>query len=215
LLTIISFSAVIGLIAWFVLKKIFGFEQSRVTFWLATIFIILAVLFILAIVIGLHIQNRAPPEPAITYGEFPFRLEYEMDGERFVIEDTVIIEFIGSFRGKINQLASRRWSSELLNGGDSGQLEHGSFLLKETNGIRISFRSGSAAYFMDDPRALERSVDYESTLTRVQPHIILRNPSNTSLFTRIVVEEAHELLAEHGITLISWEYTPPITNSFG
>lgn len=28
------------------------------------------------------------------------------------------------------------------------------------------------------------------------------------------IEGSHELLAQHGITLISWEYTPPIVNRF-
>ena len=36
-----------------------------------------------------------PPRPEITRGEFPFRLEYEIDGKRVVIEDTLICEFDG------------------------------------------------------------------------------------------------------------------------
>ena len=51
--------------------------------------------------------------PEIRYGEFPFRLEYEINGERFVIEDTVICEFDGigwnEAQGKF-----RKWKDYLL-----------------------------------------------------------------------------------------------------
>lgn len=46
------------------------------------------------------------------------------------------------------------------------------------------------------------------------PRINVRNPNNTPLVTNIRVEDAHELLAEHGITLMCWECTPPIENRF-
>lgn len=36
-----------------------------------------------------------PPSPKFTYGEFPFVLEYAINGERFVVEDTVICKYDG------------------------------------------------------------------------------------------------------------------------
>ena len=36
-----------------------------------------------------------PPKPEIKYGEFDFKLVYEIDGEMQTIEDTVICEFDG------------------------------------------------------------------------------------------------------------------------
>jgi len=36
-----------------------------------------------------------PPEPINTYGEFPFRLVYEVDGEQFTVEDVLVCEFDG------------------------------------------------------------------------------------------------------------------------
>ena len=40
-------------------------------------------------------QRPDPPRPEITYSEFPFRIEYEINGELVVIEDAVICEFDG------------------------------------------------------------------------------------------------------------------------
>ena len=52
--------------------------------------------------------SPAPPKPEITYGEFGFKLAYELDSELRTIEDTVICEFDGfnidEARGK-----TRRW----------------------------------------------------------------------------------------------------------
>ena len=36
-----------------------------------------------------------PPAPEVTYGEFPFSLVYEIDGERVEIKDTLVIEHKG------------------------------------------------------------------------------------------------------------------------
>ncbi|MFA8307240.1 YdgA family protein, partial [Paenibacillus alvei] len=44
------------------------------------------------IYVGLQLQPD-PPRPEITYGEFPFKLVYEINGERKVIQDTVICEY--------------------------------------------------------------------------------------------------------------------------
>lgn len=44
--------------------------------------------------IGLSLTEN-PPKPAYTYGEFPFHLEYEIDGQVKTVEDTVIVEFDG------------------------------------------------------------------------------------------------------------------------
>ena len=48
------------------------------------------------IAIDLHMRlSPDPPMPEITYGEFPFRLVYELNGEQIVIEDIIICEFDG------------------------------------------------------------------------------------------------------------------------
>ena len=36
-----------------------------------------------------------PPTPEITYGEFPFRLEYRIADEVYVVEDVIVCEYDG------------------------------------------------------------------------------------------------------------------------
>lgn len=58
------------------------------------------ILIIIVVIAVFHLGTNAvlsriilgpkPPRPAITRGEFDFRLEYEVDGERIVIEDTIV-----------------------------------------------------------------------------------------------------------------------------
>ncbi|MGG1123680.1 hypothetical protein ABHN05_02385 [Brevibacillus laterosporus] len=56
-----------------------------------------------------------PPRPEITYGEFPFRLKYEIKGKWSVIQDTLICEYdgIGSNEG---QGKYREWKEHLASG---------------------------------------------------------------------------------------------------
>lgn len=49
----------------------------------------------LLLIIGINSQPN-PPQPTIKHGQFPFRLEYELNGQRKIIEDTLICEFDGS-----------------------------------------------------------------------------------------------------------------------
>ncbi|WP_350339123.1 hypothetical protein [Paenibacillus polymyxa] len=51
----------------------------------------------LLIFIGIQLELN-PSRPEITYGKFPFRLEYEINGQRKVIQDTLICEYDGWFR---------------------------------------------------------------------------------------------------------------------
>ena len=48
--------------------------------------------------------SPSPPAPLNTYSEFPFRIVYEVDEERYTIEDVLVCEYIGrgvdDMRGK-------------------------------------------------------------------------------------------------------------------
>ena len=60
-----------------------------------------------------------PPAPQNTYGEFPFRIVYEIGDERFEIEDVLICEYLGrnreSFTGR-----ELKWDIRLLSGNQVG-----------------------------------------------------------------------------------------------
>ena len=45
--------------------------------------------------IGMWISTPNPPEPEVTYGEFPFEIVYEIDGEIFTINDVYVCEYRG------------------------------------------------------------------------------------------------------------------------
>ena len=53
------------------------------------------------------------PTPEITSGEFPFRIEYELNGEFHVIEDIVIAEFDGFSADSGSMAWFRTWRLHL------------------------------------------------------------------------------------------------------
>lgn len=45
--------------------------------------------------------SEVPPQPVITYAEFPFELVYEINGERIEIKDSLIVEWDGVDRDEV------------------------------------------------------------------------------------------------------------------
>ena len=76
-------------------KRNTAFLLYRVLLRAGLITFISIVGFFLFTVIVFIWRTPAPPLPEITYGEFPFRLEYELNEKLHVIEDTLIVEFDG------------------------------------------------------------------------------------------------------------------------
>ena len=66
--------------------------------------IIKTALLIIGIISCIILTSCIPelPEPEVTYGRFPFKLVYEVDGERITVEDTYIIEYKGWDPGGFN-----------------------------------------------------------------------------------------------------------------
>ena len=57
------------------------------------------------------------PAPQITEGEFPFVLEYEINGERYIIEDTVVCSFDGyDPSNPFTMFPQREWKESLKSG---------------------------------------------------------------------------------------------------
>ena len=179
---------------------------------LNTILLIVCIGGVLYVVVGiiysLYLWIELPP-PTITRGEFPFRLEYEIQGERHVIEDTVIAEFSESVSGNINRNASRIWNTSL----ESGEIRF--FRIKDDENVRITFQHGLATYFMGDLRNTREFFPLSAPINSM-PRIIIQTDSGQNREEVILrtFEEAYEVLSQHGITLISWEYAEPIVNSF-
>lgn len=151
----------------------------------------------LAIYLGIQFTPN-PPRPEITYGEFPFRLEYEINGERKVIQDTIICEYdgIGADEG---QGKYRKWKERLASGNKRITL------LKVDDSTEIYYSPGSADYYMGD---MEENVKF----TQNFPNASIMDDDNRITRGRII--RADELFEKYKIKLISWDYTKPIKNNF-
>ncbi|MFC5529788.1 hypothetical protein [Cohnella yongneupensis] len=140
-----------------------------------------------------------PPRPEIKYGEFPFRLEYEINGQRKVIEDKVICEFDG-FGWNEGQGKYRKWKQRFASGNDKITL------LKVGDIKEIYFPVGNARYYMGDLKE-----EYEEYNNDIMSAILIEKIGNG---TQSGVIRADQLLFEYHIKLISWDYTQPIENKF-
>jgi len=145
--------------------------------------------------LGLFSSREARPE--ITHGEFPFRVEYELDGEIHIIEDILIVEFRGFVFSAGSMTRERSWKSHLASRENNNA--NTSILFEGTE--NLVFFPGSAGYYMEE--------FHGNTLTG-RPHVSLDFTTR-----RYLLEDASELLAEYGITLVSWEISEPIVNNFG
>lgn len=159
-------------------------------------------------------RTPAPPLPEITYGEFPFRLEYELNEELHVIEDTLIVEFDG-FGMNEGIGRYRRWTSRLASGEDLV------LLLEVSDNKQIFYFPGPANYYMGDrlngynhtfPSA--SFIERERGITRRD---ILHDKELLEQFGPLdqntINEE--ELLNQYNIRLVNWEISEPIVNNFG
>ncbi|MGG0823341.1 hypothetical protein ABE099_10710 [Paenibacillus turicensis] len=135
-----------------------------------------------------------PPKPQVTYGEFQIRLEYEIDGQKKVIEDILICEFAGigsdEGRGKF-----RKWKQRLKSHGGSEIT-----LLKIKNEGAITFSPGGAEYYMGDSDYTEDNSSF--------PDAIFEE------FYRFSFIYADQLFNDYKIKLLKWEADPPIENTY-
>ena len=81
------------------------------------IFILLLSFYVFVLSGAFAIFMSKPPEPQITYGEFPFTITYKVDNEIITYKDVIICEYEGieswGTAGKI-----RKWSRKLKSGNE-------------------------------------------------------------------------------------------------
>ena len=167
------------------------------------------------------------PRPEIRRGEFAFRLEYEIDGELIVIEDTVIAEHGGtSWDAGIGN--HNVWTERLL----SDNIEIIELYRSETEVVFIrilgilrgnyllALSSIREDLHIDLPSVTRLDLNDEGSVNSWQKEQMLtffsnENEPNWRAFggARWQIDE-EELLNTYGIRLISFEYDPPIVNRF-
>lgn len=146
-----------------------------------------------------------PSKPEITYGEFPFRLEYEINGERKVIEDTLICEYDGigmdegqgKYRKWKGYLASEKERLLLLEVDTPVALRSDRKVVKQ----EIYYPIGSARYYMGDVK------EYETYKQSFPDACYSEKYEDGGTSSGII--RADELFEKYNIKLISWDYTQP------
>jgi len=188
------------------LKK--GLKSMKSIFIGICIFITMAVLLVLSPWIMLFFGTIAmpnPPAPEIKYAEFPFKLEYELNGEILVIEDVVVCEFDGfetlSIGGKY-----RKWKSYLKSGNEKVILLQGN---DEGVSFEIYVLYGVPEYYMGDFRRSKEDYEKEMTTDRYFGYVQWENGVQTG---NVMLEE--EVWDEYKLRIIDNQYSKPIENTF-
>ena len=146
-----------------------------------------------------YFSNPNPPIPEIKYGEFPFRLEYEINGQRVVVEDTIICKFDGvGVSWGIGDGKYLKWKAYLASGRKQPDGYSIAVLIDEKNEIYVS--TGSSQYYLG----------VESATLNFHTFRIQRL-SYGQLHPTVSEDE---LLNTYGIKLISFEPSLPIVNTF-
>lgn len=145
------------------------------------------------LMLGISVLGPNPPKPEITYGEFPFRVEYSIDNEIFVIEDVLVCEYDGvDWNEGVGK--HRIWKGTFKNTGEEE-------LLVLTDGdTKIYCSVGGADYYMGDK---EYGEPYDPKFYYV-----------TSFENGTVSGGADDLLDKYKIELLDWQLSEPIENKF-
>ena len=136
------------------------------------------------------------PLPEITRGEFPFRVEYTIEGETFIVEDVYIAEFAGvGFNTGVGRF--RRWNGYILSSGLSWV-----HVLTVDEARTIYLSVGGANYYMGD-ESIARAEPFIPGFLMVR----LRERGRS-------ISWQEEIFAPYNVELMSWELSPPIVNTF-
>lgn len=172
---------------------------------------IVVLLIVIVIIVGFAIFPWAsialevwltpnPPKPEIMHGEFPFRLVYEVNGQRKVVQDILICDYCGigmdEGRGKY-----RKWKDRLASGNKD------ILLIKVNNTKEIYYNPGPAEYYMND-------MGEEGTYKHNFPDACYSEKGYHNRGSSYGIISADELFNKYHIKLISWDYTQPIKNKF-
>ena len=156
------------------------------------------------------------PAPQITEGEFPFVLEYEINGERHIIEDTVVCKFDGYDLSDPFPFTdySRTWYQSLKSGEEQKrlilQLEDNteSVLVKGriNTESKINLFYGDGGYYLGDLEDTERG----PCINYVEKYKTSEKVTHSE-----VTPLTNEQLEKHfAIKIIRFEFSEPIENRF-
>ena len=144
------------------------------------------------IMLGCSILSENPPVPQVKYAEFPFELEYEVDGKITKVEDVVICKYDGIGFGDSGKFL--KWKKWVASTGEED------FLILSEENKKIFCTVGEADYYMGE-------IQTEEVLTPII-YIDEREGSITNSSAE------PEKLEKYNIKIINYKFTQPIKNKF-
>ena len=149
-------------------------------------------------------KNDPTIDPEVTYHEFPFYIEYVIDGEIKIIEDTLVCEYVGFertgwlYRFNVGDEYLRHWDSYLKNHTED------SILLFSDNNIIVDYSLAMASYYMGD-------TEMPGAETRPSFRVFIKTSNKNELYKHY---KSAEDLKEYGIEILNLIIPEPIQNSF-
>lgn len=172
---------------------------------LLIVFAIIIAIYIFVISGAFSLFMSAPEKPEITYGEFPFTITYEVNGEMKKVEDAVVCEYDG-----IKNLGTagkyRTWKSKLKSGNERVTL----LSIEEENRIcEITVSPGLPEYYMGD--FIQDKTEYEKNMLddRYLGYIEWKDGKQTG--NTIPKEEVYE---KYKLKVIEMDFSEPVENKF-
>ena len=143
--------------------------------------------------------------PGITHGEFPFRLVYEIDGETFEVEDTLICDFNGFGANAARTGKFRQWKSHLKSGNTR-------ITLLVVDGIEIFYTPGLpssriAGVYMGDKD------EYPGSNKSTFPDAWYTSDFENKNVNEYIIS-AEDMWQKYNLKILSWEPSSPIQNNF-
>ena len=141
------------------------------------------------------------PMPTVTYGEFPLELEYTVNGETVVLQDTLICEFDG-VKWISAQGNNRVWRGRYAGGNERLQVPTG-------DGCVVYWDIGPAALYMGDGDAeIGGAGDTKGAAREPYAKLCIVTSDGETAPTE------QELLTRYNIRLVRFNIAEPIENEF-
>ncbi|OXM13176.1 hypothetical protein [Paenibacillus herberti] len=132
-------------------------------------------------------SGEDPPKPKYSYGEFPFYLEYEKNGEKIIVKDKVIVKYdgIGLSTGTGKYI---KWKQTLASGNDEV------VLFDEGGMVRVFLAIREMNYNLDEKN---ENIEYINSF----PNIIKEEKDGT-----ITSSEAISNTKLYNIKIVKFEF---------
>ena len=148
--------------------------------------------------------SNTPPAPEVIYAEFPFFLEYVYQGNKHVVNDSLICEFDGYGFNEGTGSKFRKWKAKLNSGKDRITL-----LVSDDKEIYyFPIDSRLAGIYMGDRQF------YTGGQGNTFPNAWISAHPREKQTTGYIIT-AKDMKEQYSLELINWHISKPILNSFG